>query len=168
MNWTGPPTSRTDLKKRIDTIIAEGRWHRIPLGETGSDGGPGAPGTYLEKLLCLNSRNKDNADSNGIEVKFFSGKSLITLFHLECDDAEVDGMPVMAAMVKTHGWLDKKGRMSLRHTIKGNKSTRFRIVSKRGFLIVQPLGDGPSVRWEQRRLETAAIQKLGRVALVHG
>jgi hypothetical protein len=160
--WSTPPSSRKEQRYRIEEIIKRGEFYPIP------DGGTGAPGKNLENLLGIDPRNKDNADSNGVEIKFHSGGSPITLFHLECEQVKIGGLPPMVAMVKHYGWLDENGRRSFRHTIFG-KSNLFTVVCKNGRVRCRPLdGKGPSVYWDDRRIENRASSKLGRLIVVFG
>jgi hypothetical protein len=160
--WVGPPQSRTELKNRLDQIISDGSYYEC------SGGGCGSPGVLLERLLCIDPRNKDNADSNGMEIKFHGRKSLITLLHLECEPDVIEGKPVMLAVVRAHGWQDKNGCIALHHTLYSNKSKRFKVLHREGFITCKPLKGGPSARWKQGRLENAVISKLSRVTIVRG
>lgn len=127
--------------------------------------GTGAPGCYLEDLLGLKVGNQDIADVVGWEVKFYNPKtSLITLFH-----KEPDSKTVMRYLVTTYGWHDKQGRLSFRHTIKG-QSDRFVVVNDAGNIIVRPLDgtDGPVPIWSHDTLLNALGGKLRRLILVGG
>ena len=161
--YSGPPASRKELKERVARVLSENREYPIPTG------GTGAPGVKLEQLVAIAPRNKDNADSNGVELKYASGKALLKLSHLECDKEPGNPFP-MPVMVKAFGKPDKKGRRSLRDTIfNGKTCLHFQIESKDGWLIVRSRdGKGPSVRWDEGRLANKLVQKLMRLVLVSG
>lgn len=126
--------------------------------------GTGAPGNYLEDLIGLTAGNQDIADVVGWEVKFYTAKThLVTLFHKE---PQPDG--IMRYMVNRFGWLDKQGRKSFRHTIKGT-SDRFTVVNDAGNVIVRPIvGNGVVPMWTHDTLLNIAGGKLRRLMLVKG
>lgn len=72
-------------------------------------------------------------------------------------------------MVSRFGRIDKKGRRSFRHTIKG-QSEKFDVVSDAGNVIVRPRDgdDGPVALWTHDTLMTIAGGKLRRLVLVEG
>ena len=129
--------------------------------------GSGAAGMFLEDLLGLTAGSMDIPDSAGWELKWFSKRTqLITLFHKEANGPEY----VMRKMVKHYGWLDKKGRLSFRHTLEG-ESDRFRVRAddKLRRLVVRPrTGGGPAPYWSYDELIAAAGAKLRRLILVKG
>lgn len=126
--------------------------------------GTGAPGIFLEDLLGLTTGNKDIPDSLGCELKFYTpSTNLVTLFHKEPQPDNI-----VRYMVSEHGWKDKDGRLSFRHTISG-KSDRFKVVGDAGRVIVRPLkGDGPEPFWTDDDILSAAGGKLRRLVLVRG
>ena len=104
-------------------------------------------------------------DAVGWELKWYTDKtSLVTLFHKEADGPEA----IMRYMVHKHGWKDKEGRLSFRHTIKG-RSDRFKIEDSGGQLVVRPRkGNGPVPYWSHEELLGAAGAKLRRLIMVKG
>ena len=154
--------TRKELFERIRAVIAHGSYD-IP-GD-GRYHGTGAPGMFLEDLLCLTAGSLDIPDSVGFELKWYTSAShLMTLFHKEADGPEA----IMRYMVRKHGWPDKHGRLSFRHTIKG-KSDRFRVEDSGGQVVVRPInGNGPVPYWSHNSLVSAAGTKLGKLMMVRG
>lgn len=155
------PNSKKELFARLRDIISRG-WLDMPVSARSN--GTGAPGNFLEDLIGLKAGNQDIADIAGWEVKFHNPKtSLITLFH---KDPQPD--TVMRIMVKRYGILDKEGRLSFRHTIRG-KSALFRVFDDAGNVVVRPLkGNGIVPTWTHDTLLNAAAHKLRRLMLVRG
>lgn len=154
-----PPKAKKELLERVTEIVQHGVYE-MPVRY----GGTGGPGTYLEHLLGLTTGNKDIPDSLGWELKFYSKKTnLITLFHKEPQPTGIVGY-----LVRKHGWIDKLGRKSFRHTIAG-KSDRFKVEGNSGQVIVRPLaGNGPVPFWTDDDILSAAGAKLRRLVLVRG
>ena len=155
------PNSKKELFARLREIVAKG-WLEMP--ESKRSNGTGAPGNFLEDLIGLKAGNQDIADIAGWEVKFHNPKTnLITLFH---KDPQPD--TAIRYMVKKYGWLDKEGRLSFRHTIRG-KSDRFKVFDDAGNVVVRPLkGNGVIPTWTHDALMNAAAHKLRRLMLVRG
>ncbi len=155
------PNSKKELFERLRAIIAEG-WQEMPA--TARSAGTGGPGNFLEDLLGLKTGNKDIADIIGWEVKYYTPKTaLITLFH---KDPQPD--TALRYMVKRFGWLDKHGRLSFRHTIRG-RSPLFRVFDDAGNVVVRPLkGNGIIPTWTHDTLLNVAGAKLRRLMLVRG
>ena len=157
---TDPPKNKTELFARLVEIIQHGAY-KMPKKRYS---GTGAPGIYLEDLLGLTTGSKDIPDSLGWELKFHSQKTrLITLFHKEPRPSGV-----VRYYVSKHGWKDKQGRLSFRHTIAG-RSDRFRVDADAGQITVRPLkGNGPIPYWTDDDILNAAGAKLRRLVLVRG
>ncbi len=156
------PNNKRELFERLRAILREGQFE-MPTEPRYN--GTGAPGCYLEDLLGLRVGNQDIADVAGWEVKFYTPQtSLITLFH-----KEPDSRTVMRYLVSTYGWMDGQGRLSFRHTVKG-QSDRFIVVNDAGNIIVRPLDgtDGPVPIWSHDTLLGALGGKLRRLILVSG
>jgi hypothetical protein len=147
---------------RLREIINSG-WNKMP-SDVARYRGTGGPGNYLEDLLGISAGNKDIADCVGWEVKYHTpSTALITLFHKE---AEPRG--IMRYMVSRFGWRDDQGRLSFRHTIRG-ESDRFIVVNDAGNIIVRPLkGNGPVPMWTHDALLNVAGGKLRRLVAVLG
>lgn len=161
LQFPGPPNNKKELFARLRKIITLD-WLEMP--DIPRYHGTGAPGNFLEDLLCLTVGNQDIADVVGWEVKFYTSKThLITLFHKEPGPESI-----MRYMVNRWGWTDKKGRKSFRHTIRGS-SDRFIVVDDAGNVIVRPLpGNGPVPTWTHDTLLNIAGGKLRRLMLVKG
>lgn len=153
------PNTKRELFDAVREVIAHG-WYTME-----GYGGTGAPGMFLEDLLGLTAGSKDIPDSVGWELKWYTPRtSLLTLFHKEPDGPS----NIMRYMVRKHGWKDKHGRMSFRHTIRG-KSDRFRVYEDAGLLVVRPLGgNGPVPYWRLSDLMGAVGGKLRRLLMVRG
>lgn len=156
-----PPSNKKELFAKLREIIQHGPY-KMP--KTTRYAGTGGPGNLLEDLLGLNVGNQDIADSIGWEIKYYTAKTnLITLFHKEAQPENI-----MRYMVGRWGWLDKKGRKSFRHTIKG-RSDRFKVEDDNGQIFVRPLkGNGPVPYWTHNDLLNIAAGKLRRLLLVQG
>ncbi|HSK71359.1 MAG TPA: MvaI/BcnI family restriction endonuclease [Pyrinomonadaceae bacterium] len=156
------PNSKKELFARLREILSLG-WINMPE-DVARYNGTGGPGNFLEDLIGLNAGNKDIADIIGWEVKYFNPTThLITLFHKE---PQPEG--VLRYMVNRFGWIDKDGRKSFRHTIRG-KSDRFIVADDAGNIIVRPLkGNGIVPMWTHDQLLNIAGGKLRRLMLVRG
>lgn len=159
-----PPRNKDQLFSRIRSLIDYGEF-RMPGGSRYQ--GSGAAGMFLEDLLGLTAGSMDIPDGAGWELKWFSNRTrLVTLFHKEANGPAY----AMRKMVKHYGWLDKKGRLSFRHTLEG-ESDRFRVRAddKLRRLVVRPrTGGGPAPYWSYDDLIAAAGAKLRRLILVKG
>jgi len=150
---------------KLRGVIKNG-WYTIP--EDAGYGGTGGPGLLLEDLTGIDRNNRDGPDSGVWELKFHSGKSPLTLFHLT---PQPNG--IMHQFVRGYGWLDSKGRTSFRHTIWGNSSRGFKIVNDVNRIIVRnedPVADIDITPpyWTHDNLMNAFVYKLRRLAVVHG
>ena len=149
------PNNKRELFERLRAILREGQFE-MPTEPRYN--GTGAPGCYLEDLLGLRVGNQDIADVAGWEVKFYNPQtSLITLFH-----KEPDSRTVMRYLVSTYGRMDGQGRLSFRHTVKG-QSDRFTVVNDAGNIIVRPLDgtDGPVPRGGAPRMGPTTSPRPG-------
>ena len=129
--------------------------------------GTGAAGMFLEDLLGLKAGSLDIPDAAGWELKWFSQRTnLLTLFHKEASGPK----HIMRDMVREYGWRDGKGRLSFRHTIKG-ESDLFKVVlddAARRLLVRPKSRRGPVPYWSYEELIAAAGAKLRRLVLVKG
>ena len=159
-----PPAPKTqrELFERIRAVIAHG-WYELP--DERAYRGTGGPGRYLEDLLGLTAGAIDMPDAVGWELKWYTQEtSLVTLFHKEADGPQY----IMRYMVKKHGWKDRHGRLSFRHTIRG-RSDKFTVDDSGGQLVVRPRsGNGPVPYWSHEELLAAAGAKLRRLIMVKG
>ena len=163
VQFNGPaPNNKREFTARLREIIKAG-WIEMP-DDVARYNGTGGPGNCLEDLLGVTAGSQDIADCVGWEVKYYTPQThLITLFHKE---AEPRG--IMRYMVSKHGWRDAQGRLSFRHTIRG-ESDRFTIADDGGDIIVRPLkGNGPVPTWSHDTLLNIAGGKLRRLAAVQG
>lgn len=149
-----------ELFSGIEGVL--GRWHKIP--DRKGYGGTGGPGKLLERLLGVGDGNQDIPDAGGWEVKFTRGTSYLTLFHNE-------PMPrrpsIVNAMVMNHGWEDRMGRTSFRHTIWGRSKRGFEVRVENERISVVHRSQRVAPYWEVDDL-TNATGKLRRLALVYG
>ena len=154
--------SDDELQERLRSVLAGG-WVNIP-NEQGF-GGTGAPGRLLERLLGINGGNFDTPDAGRWEIKYHSGASLLTLFHLE-------GQPRghLHGLVSQFSWPDKNGRTSFRHTIRGKSDLGFYIVNEQDRIVVRhdDLDESGTPYWTHDRLISAFAAKLRRLLLVQG
>lgn len=157
-----PPKTKTEMKTRLKDLLVAG-WLDMPT-DVPRYNGTGGPGNFLEDLLGVTAGNQDIADCIGWEVKWCSPQThLITLFHKEADDSKI-----MRYMVSKFGWRDAAGRLSFRHTIRG-ESDRFKVFSDAGNIIVRPVkGNGPVPMWSHDELMNVAGGKLRRLVVVQG
>jgi hypothetical protein len=155
-----PPETHKELFARLREIVS----HKVYEMPRQRYRGTGAPGLFLEDLLGLTTGNKDIPDSLGCELKFYTpSTNLITLFHKEPQPENI-----IRYMVSKHGWKDKNGRLSFRHTIAG-KSDRFKVIADAGHIVVRPLkSNGPNPFWTQDDILSSAGGKLRRLVLVRG
>jgi len=130
-----------------------------------SYGGTGAPGNILEELLGVNGRNLDIPDAGKWEIKFHSGTSLLTLFHLE---AKPKGH--MHHMVREFGWRDSKNRISFRHTIHGRSERGFYISNEIDRITVRNEGTSDMAwpYWLHDDLINSFVSKFRRLIVVKG
>jgi hypothetical protein len=150
---------------KLREVIDNG-WYVIP--EDTGYGGTGGPGLLLEDLIGIDRNNRDGPDSGVWELKFHSGKSPLTLFHLTPQPKGV-----MHEFVRGYGWPDLKGRTSFRHTIWGSSSRGFKIANDVNRIIVRNEGPVADIKitppyWAHDNLMNAFVYKLRRLALVHG
>ncbi len=159
-----PPRNRDQLFNRIRAAIDHGPYH-MPEGSRYQ--GSGAPGMFLEDLLGLKAGSMDIPDALGWEMKWFSDRtSLITLFHKEANGPT----NAMRKMVREYGWLDGRGRLSFRHTVRG-ESQLFRVKaddSTRRLTVSPRKRKGTAPYWSYDELIAAAGSKLRRLILVKG
>jgi len=157
------PQNRQQLLARLRDILGAGWLQMDP--EVARYNGTGGPGNFLEDLLGIRAGSRDVADCVEWEVKYYTAKTvLITLFHKEPDHPE----NIMRYMVSRYGWKDKQGRLSFRHTIRG-ESDRFHVVDDAGNIVVRPLeGNGPVPTWTHDTLLNVAGGKLRRLIAVRG
>ncbi|MDA7960481.1 MAG: MvaI/BcnI family restriction endonuclease [Nitrosopumilus sp.] len=150
-----------DLFFRIERIL--GRWHEIP--DIKGYRGTGGPGKLLERLLGVGDGNQDIPDAGGWEVKFTRGTSYLTLFHKE-------PMPrrpsIVNIMVMNHGWEDRMGRTSFRHTIWKRSKRGFEVRVENERITVVHRNQHVAPYWEVNDLTNAAATKLRRLVLVSG
>jgi len=127
--------------------------------------GTGGPGLLLEEKLGFDPNNRDGPDSGKWEIKFHSGKSLLTLFHKTPEPKHI-----MQSVVRTCGWPDKHGRTSFRHTIYGRSPRGFEVVKEGNRIIVRnpQYSDLIPPYWTHDTLMTAFAYKLRRLIVVHG
>ena len=130
-----------------------------------ADQGTGTPGLFLEKLLGLQVSNLDTPDAGKWEIKYHSGSTLLTLFHLE---AQPRGH--MHQMVREFGWLDNDGRTSFRHTIHGQSKRGFYVTNESGRITVRndTISDIEPPYWTHDALLNAFASKLRRLIVVKG
>ena len=159
-----PPRNKDQLFSRIRALIDHGQF-RMPEGSRYQ--GSGAAGMFLEDLLGLNAGSMDIPDGAGWEMKWFSNRTrLVTLFQKEANGPEY----VMRKMVQYYGWLDKKERLSFRHTLEG-ESDRFKVRADdklRRLVVRSRNGSAPAPYWSYDDLMAAAGAKLRRLMLVKG
>ena len=97
-----PILSNEKLKERLRILIQQG-WIEIPTDS--GYGGTGGPGKLLENLLGVAGGNDELPDSGRWELKYHSGKSLLTMFHKE---ASPRGH--LEQLVQEFGWPDEQNR----------------------------------------------------------
>jgi len=156
-----PPKTNKELFERLNIIVRHGKYEMPVIRYSGT----GGAGLYLEDLLGLTTGNKDIPDSLGWELKYYTRQTnLITLFHKE---PKPEG--IVRYLVSKHGWKDKGGRLSFRHTIAG-RSDRFEVSANAGQIIVRAIkGNGdPVPYWTDDDILSAAGAKLRRLVLVRG
>jgi hypothetical protein len=126
--------------------------------------GSGAPGNTLEYLCNVEQNNFDSPDLFDWEIKFHGGNALLTLFH---KDPQPKG--IMDKMVDAFGRENKKGQLSLRHTISKESKFGF-IINNIGDKITVTNKKNPSIipYWEHNIILNAIGAKLRRLILVHG
>ena len=128
--------------------------------------GTGSAGNYLEEILGLQGGNRDGPDAGLWELKFSSGKGLLTLFH---KSPRPDGC--IYDILRKFGYIGSNGRLNFRHTIRGESSRGFKIVHEAGAIwVTHPDADTAhqSPHWTENDLLSAAGAKLRRLILVQG
>lgn len=150
------------LFSRLRGLINEG-WIQIP--DYPGYRGTGGPGLVLEEKMGFSANNRDTPDSGKWELKFHSGKSLLTLFHKTPEPKDN-----MHSIVRTFGWPDAQGRTSFRHTIFGRSPRGFQVVNENKRIIVRntEVSDILPPYWTHNTLLNAFAYKLRRLAVVHG
>ena len=157
-----PILSNEKLKERLRILIQQG-WIEIPTDS--GYGGTGGPGKLLENLLGVAGGNDELPDSGRWELKYHSGKSLLTMFHKE---ASPRGH--LEQLVQEFGWPDEQNRTSFRHTVAG--------VTGRGFYIDN---DGQNIclrnnacperclaSWKHDTIINAFVTKMRHLIVVKG
>lgn len=155
--------SDAELRVRISEVLNAG-WIEIPA--ISGYGGTGAPGKILEELLDIKDGNLDRPDTGKWEIKFHSGKSLLTLYHLE---AHPQGY--LHLMIDNFGWPDKEGRNSFRHTIHGSITERGFFVENQNRRIIirhQMNTEIAWAYWQHDLLINAFASKFRRLIVVSG
>ncbi len=139
----------------------------MPTGQ--GYGGTGGPGRVLKEIAGVNGGNLDIPDGGKWELKWHSGSALLTLFHKE---AQPRGH--MKDLVSLYGLTDDDGRLSFRHTIRGQSSKRsgkeFRIVKDGERIIVRHPheSDFSTPYWTYDTLMSAFAAKFRRLIVVDG
>ena len=150
---------------KLREVIGKG-WITIP--DNGGYGGTGGPGILLQDLIGIDRSNRDGPDSGVWELKYHSGTSPLTLFHLSPQPRGI-----MHQIVRGYGWPDSKGCTSFRHTIWGKSQRGFIIVNDVNCIIVRNIGPNADADitppyWTHDSLMNAFVYKLRRLAVVHG
>ena len=153
------PKSKKELFGRLKNIIGN-EYEILPQCKNGS----GAPGRMLELLLGSEGRNKNIADSVGVEVKFKTkALTLLTLFHKEVDGGDKS----LSDFVHEFGKMDEHGRISFRNTVRNSEI--FRVIRQAGRVIVRAKDNKTKeVSWSEDALVNAASNKLKDLVLVKG
>ena len=156
------PARDGELFKKAAKLL--GIWHNVPT-ERGF-GGTGAPGRLLEHLLDINVNNQDLPDAGKWEVKFSSGHSYLTMFHLE----PYPRSPcVVEDLVKSAGWKTKNGLTAFRHTIWGESNRGFKVqVDDDAVTVIHDTYRKFVPRWDVDDLMNTAVTKLRNLLLVYG
>jgi len=143
--------------------VVNGEWREIP--DIKSYNGNGAPGRFLEDLLGADAGGHDRPDLMDWEVKFTQHISLLTLVHKDPEPQNI-----IRDMVHSHGWLDKHGRMSFRHTFGGSSSKRgFYVKSELDRVVVRNNQKDAAVpHWTHNTLANAFGGKLRRLVVIFG
>lgn len=151
-----------EVFRKLRGLLREG-WIEIP--NVPGYKGTGAPGRILEDRLGIKVNNRDHPDADGWEVKYCSGKALLTLFH---KDPEPKG--IMHQMVRQFGWKNKAGHTCFRHTIAGKSDRGFEIVDDGDRIIVRnsKVGGVGVPYWTHATLVNAMVYKLRRLIVVNG
>ncbi|MFA4915710.1 MAG: MvaI/BcnI family restriction endonuclease [Syntrophales bacterium] len=155
------PRSGEAIFRKVAEILKTGTW---VFPDEGKYNGSGGPGRLLEDILGIKVNNADSPDIGGWEIKFHSGQSLLTLFH---KDPEPRG--IIRLMVHEHGWDDGKGRISFRHTIKGETDRGFRVVNENDRLVIRNRFKDTAVpHWTHNTLFNAFSSKCRRLIVIEG
>ncbi len=150
-----------ELYARLRGVL-ERDW--IPIPEETGYGGSGAPGRLLEDLLEISGRNYSMPDAGKWEIKFHTGKTLLTLFHME---AEPPGY--MHDLIKKFGWEGKHGQTNFRHTLRGRSKRGFYVVNEGERIYVKnDVGDIDWPYWTHDRLINAFAAKFRQLITVTG
>lgn len=154
------PRSSSTAFPIIKEILSLG-WVEIPEQFQGT----GAPGNTLEYLVEVNENNMDSPDLQDWELKFHGGSSsLLTLFH---KDPEPRG--IIKEVVDKFGWANDKGKISFRHTIKGETARGFKVVNENNRIsIVNKYNKDIVPYWDHNTLLGQLGGKLRRLIIVHG
>jgi len=149
--------SKKKLFEDIESFCAAG-WFDLPST------GTGAPGDLLENILGLKTSNYDGPDAGLWELKFSSGKALLTLCH---KTPRPNG--VVKYLINKHGWIGNNGRRGFRHTIEGESDRGFNIAYDSGSIWVRHSDDmSPVPHWTEEDLTNAIVSKLRRLVHVTG
>lgn len=153
------PRSSNEAFSLIKEVVSLG-WIKIPDLFKGT----GAPGNTLEYLLDVKENNYDLPDLHDWEIKFHGGNALLTLFH---KDPSPRG--IMNDVVNEFGWLNDRGQVSFRHTIRGQSERGFKIVDEEGKIKVIN-SNQPNIvpYWDHNIILGSIAAKLRRLILVHG
>ena len=155
--------SDAELRVRVNEVLSAG-WIEIP--SIAGYGGTGSPGKILEELLDVKGGNLDTPNTGKWEIKFHSGRALLTLFHLE---ANPKGH--LSLLIDNFGWPDSKGRNSFRHTIHGKTTGRGFFIENRDQKIIirnQINSEVSWAHWQHDSLMNAFVSKLRRLVTVNG
>lgn len=138
--------------------LCESGWHDLQSNSSG------APGNYLEESLGLKTSNHDGPDAGLWELKFSSGKSMLTLFHKTPRPKDI-----IKYIINRHGWIGSNGKKSFRHTIRGATERGFKVVRETGGIWVRHEdADTIAPHWTDNDLLNSAGSKLRRLLVVTG
>lgn len=148
--------SKQALFAKTRELCASG-WHEL------QSKGSGAPGTRLEEFLGLKAANYDGPDAGLWELKFSSGRSILTLFHKTPRPKNV-----VKDIIRNYGWEGSNGKPSFRHTIRGESERGFKIVHDSIGISVRHQDGSTVAHWTTDDLLNSAGSKLRRLLLVTG
>jgi hypothetical protein len=165
VEYSFPPvvTSKKELLQNVKKLIGTGEWFIVPVSCKKGDGGPGR---LLERLVGSDGRSKAIADNSGVDVKFHSGGSLLTLAHLEVNGGNDSVLPMVRKFGTNDPIKHPDGLLRFYRTV--TDTSPFRIIRSKGKVIVRPKGGGPEVFWEEDALLGFYARKLAEVVLVQG
>jgi len=154
--------SDNELRLRLRFLLEKG-WIEIP--DQTRYRGTGGPGKLLEDELSVDGGNDDLPDSGRWELKYHSGKSLLTLFHKEASPKDH-----MRRLIQTFGWPDNKGRLNFRHTIGGTTGRGFFLRDDAGHISIcnQKYPDTTFAHWTHDTIINAFVAKLRHLVVVKG